>query len=75
MSKLPVLTPREVVSALKRGGFIEARQRGSHLFLYHPTRRVSATVAIHAKDLPLPTLKAILKQAQLAEDEFLELLR
>jgi len=35
MSKLPPLTARKVVRALKRAGFVEDRQRGSHLILIH----------------------------------------
>lgn len=31
-------------------------------------------VALHGRDLPTPTLKSILKQAGLTEDEFRELL-
>ena len=31
MSKLPSLNARKVVRALKRAGFVEDRQRGSHL--------------------------------------------
>ena len=35
MSKLPSLTGKEVVSLLKKVGFIVERQRGSHVFLKH----------------------------------------
>ena len=74
MSRLPAVTPRQVVAALKRDGFEQQRQRGSHLFLYHPVRDVVTTVAMHAKDMPRGTLRAILKQAGLTDDEFRELL-
>jgi predicted RNA binding protein YcfA (HicA-like mRNA interferase family) len=33
MAKLPSLTARKVVRALKRAGFVEDRQKGSHLAL------------------------------------------
>jgi predicted RNA binding protein YcfA (HicA-like mRNA interferase family) len=36
MSKLPVVTARQVVSALKKVGFVERRQRGSHLRMFNP---------------------------------------
>jgi predicted RNA binding protein YcfA (HicA-like mRNA interferase family) len=74
MSRLPTLTPREVAAALMRAGFEERRQRGSHLFLWHPDREVVATVRMHARDLPRGTLKAIIRQAGLTEDEFKALL-
>ena len=35
MAKLPQLTGREVVRRLKRLGFDEARQRGSHVVMKH----------------------------------------
>ena len=70
MSRLPSLTPRQVVAALKKAGFEERRQRGSHLFLWHPDREVVATVPMHTRDLPRGTLKAIIRQAGFTEDEF-----
>ncbi len=74
MSRLPTVTPRQVVAALKRAGFEEQRQRGSHVFLWHPQRDVVTTVAMHAKDMPRGTLKTILKQAGLTDDEFQQFL-
>ena len=74
MSQLPSVTPRQVLAALKRGGFREQRQRGGHVFLWHPDRDVVTTVAMHSKDMPRGTLRAILRQARLTEDEFRKLL-
>ena len=74
MSRLPALTPREVVAALKKAGFEERRQRGSHLILWHPGRKVIVTVPIHARDLPRGTVNAIVRQSSLTEDEFIHLL-
>ena len=74
MSRLPVLTPRQVLTALKRAGFVEAHThaRGSHIFLWNPKTIASTVVAMHAKDMPRPLLKAILKQANLSDDDFLK---
>jgi len=59
---------------LKKAGFEERRQRGSHLFLWHPEREAVATVPMQrahaARNLPRGTLKAIIRQAGLTEDEF-----
>ena len=74
MARLPTITSREMVAALKRAGFLEDDQRGSHLRLWHPTRRLVTTVPIHPGDLPRPLVKAILKQAGIGEVEFAELL-
>jgi len=74
MSRLPTLTPKQVLAALKRAGFVEGHvhAKGSHIFLWNPETRASTVVAMHAKDLPRPLLKTILKQAKLSEDDFLK---
>ncbi len=68
--KLPVLTPKKVVRALKRAGFVEDHQSGSHLYLHHPdasTRFVP--VPMHAKDLKKRTLKNILRMAGMSVED------
>ena len=72
MSKLPILKPKEIVNALKRIGFIEVRQRGSHLQLKKGNLLV--TVPLHTKDLNQETLKSILRQAKISIDELIEFL-
>jgi predicted RNA binding protein YcfA (HicA-like mRNA interferase family) len=62
-------TPREVVAKLKRAGFAEVRQTGSHLFFRHADGRLTF-VAMHRGDIPIGTFKKILKQARLTEHEF-----
>ena len=74
MSRLPRATPREVVAALRRAGFEEVRQRGSHLHLYHPDRDTLMTVSMHRGTLKPKTLTSILKQAGLTAEELRELL-
>lgn len=74
MSRLPVLAPRKVAAALKKAGFVADRQRGSHLYLWHPERAVGAVVPMHARDVKRGTLKGILAQAGLSEEEFRRLL-
>jgi len=66
---------REVIRALERGGFVFDRQSGSHVTLRHPERRRSATVVTASQDLPPGTLRAVLRQAGLAVEEFRRLLR
>ena len=59
---------------LAQGGFVEKRQKGSHLVLWHEQKRRATIVALHGRDLPAPTLKEILKQAGVTPTEFRELL-
>ena len=55
-------TAVEVLARLKRAGFVQTRQTGSHLFLRHPDGRLTF-VAMHRRDVPIGTFKKILKQA------------
>jgi predicted RNA binding protein YcfA (HicA-like mRNA interferase family) len=41
---LPAVRPSEVVAALKRAGFVEKRQKGSHVVLWHERQRIRLTV-------------------------------
>ena len=73
---LPALRAREVVRALERAGFVKWRQKGSHLTLFRAVDRRALTVPIHfSKTLPKGTLHAIIKQAGLTAEEFLDLIR
>lgn len=65
MPKLPVLKPKEIVKILKKHGFMEKRQVGSHLHLVHQVRNLIATVPMHNKDLKRKTTASILRQAGL----------
>ena len=77
MSRLPSFRPKELVAALKRVGFVEHHQKGSHLFLWifwDSPKLQMTTVPMHAKDVRRPLLKKIIKQSGLSEDEFIEFL-
>ncbi len=75
MAKLPSLTARKVVRALKRAGLVEDRQKGSHLILIHPETRARTVVPVHpGKTIKASLLRAILSDANLSVDELIELL-
>ncbi len=63
---------KEVLRKLKRPGFEERRQSGSHLVLRHPDGR-QTYLPMHTGDVPTGTFRSILKQADLSEDEFMDL--
>ncbi|MBI4966415.1 MAG: type II toxin-antitoxin system HicA family toxin [Desulfomonile tiedjei] len=44
MSRMPQVTARELI--LKAKGFVENRQSGSHLTLWHEERKLSITVPV-----------------------------
>jgi len=61
---------RDVIRILTRHfGFRVVRQKGSHLFLEHPDGR--STVVPAYNPIKLGTMKAILSQVGIPEEEFL----
>lgn len=66
----------EILSVLRKLGFEEVSQRGSHLKLRKSTgdRRLTVVLKHPAKDVPHGTFSSILKQAGLTRDEFERLL-
>jgi predicted RNA binding protein YcfA (HicA-like mRNA interferase family) len=73
---LPSLPPEKVVRALKKCGFIELRQKGSHLVLLNEQTNKRVVVPMHkGKDIKKPLLRKIIElEAQLTIDEFLKFL-
>lgn len=65
-----VYTPKEVIRKLKKLGFTEDRQSGSHKIFYHPETKDRAVVPYHLKELPKGTLSAILREANILRDDF-----
>jgi mRNA interferase HicA len=60
----------ELFRLLRREGWYEARQKGSHVILQHPTKSVQLTVPNHgSKEVKKGLLKAILKQAGIHTDK------
>jgi predicted RNA binding protein YcfA (HicA-like mRNA interferase family) len=74
MTRLPTLTARKLVAALKQAGFEEVKWRGSHLYLSHRAKDVETCVPMHAGDLGRDLVRAIINQAGLTEEEFRKLL-
>jgi len=74
MSRLPNLTAKELVQALKRAGFVEDGQRGSHLYLWNVEKKLLTTVPMHSGDIKRSLMKRIIKQAGLTEGQFRNLL-
>lgn len=73
MSRLPRVSGRQCVAALELAGFSVRRQRGSHIVLRRTDPFAQVVVPDHA-ELDRGTLRAILRQADLPVDRFVELL-
>ncbi|MBI2268507.1 MAG: type II toxin-antitoxin system HicA family toxin [Candidatus Blackburnbacteria bacterium] len=64
MKNLPALNSRKVIKALKKAGFTEDRQKGSHLILINPNT--------NRRTVKKPLLKSIIEDdAGLTIEEFL----
>lgn len=75
MTKIPALNAKKIIRALKKSGFTEDRQKGSHLVLIHPRTRARTIVPIHSgKTIKKPLVRAIIDDARLTTEEFLKLL-
>lgn len=67
---------REILAVLRKAGFVEVSQRGSHLKLRRQREGRSLTVIVKhpAASIPPGTFRSILRQAELTLDEFKRLL-
>jgi len=70
--KLPLLSGLKICKILKRMGFREIRQKGSHRYMQHSDGRTTV-VPMH-KEIGRGLLGRILKEAEITRDEFLELI-
>jgi len=73
MGKLRVLSGREVCRILQRHGFVEVRQRGSHIVMQRRTDAGSITVPVpDHRELAIGTLLSIIRQSGIPRAEFEE---
>ena len=68
--KLPLLSGREVLAALKRMGFKEIHRKGSHVKMKHPDGR--KIVFPYHDEVDRYTLKGALKDVEIDIKEFLK---
>lgn len=62
--------PKEVILKFKKLGFLQDRQSGSHVILYHQKTKQRAVIPLHLKELPKDTLSAILRESKITKEEF-----
>ena len=73
MPELPVLTSRKLVKALTTLGFVNIRQRGSHLVMKRGNLLI--IVPMHKGDIPPGTLKSILRQGSINLQDLINILK
>lgn len=71
MVRLSPMSAKKLIKILKRLGFEEIRQKGSHKFFINRTTGLVTTIPDHgAKDLPVGLIHDILKDLEMSLDEF-----
>lgn len=75
--KIKQVKPKNLLKALLKLGFEIKRQKGSHVFLERIIGREKrfTSISLHNEPLPKGTLKGILNQTGVAEEELLKLLK
>lgn len=73
MSKLPVVSGKQVVKVLQKIGYYFRDQKGSHIHLRHPNK-IPLTIPNH-KEIAKGTLRTILSDAGITTEEFIKLLK
>ncbi|MBI4135382.1 type II toxin-antitoxin system HicA family toxin [Candidatus Uhrbacteria bacterium] len=75
MPRIPTLQAKDVIRVLKRLGFIEDRQKGSHLVMLNPKTNARTVIPMHfGRTLKRGLLFGIIKDAQVSVEAFLEAL-
>ena len=73
MPKLPVLSGRVVCRILAADGFVEVRQKGSHIVMQKALADSTVTVPVpDHKELKPGTLRAIIRQSGLRVEDFIK---
>ena len=72
MPKLPRISGAEAQRALERLGFVKLRQSGSHVIMRRESK--GCVVPMHA-ELKVGTLAGLLRQADVASEEFIAALK
>ncbi|MBI3097139.1 MAG: type II toxin-antitoxin system HicA family toxin [Planctomycetes bacterium] len=71
---MPQVRARDLIRFLRKQGFVEDRQSGSHLTLWHDERGCAVTVPVHTGcDIGRGLAVRILKDAGFSVDDFVRL--
>jgi predicted RNA binding protein YcfA (HicA-like mRNA interferase family) len=74
MARLPRISARQVIAALRKAGFVDIRSRGSHHFFQHADGRATV-IPVHSRETIGPGLmRKILRDCELTSEQFIALL-
>lgn len=72
MPKLGVFSGREVCEILEAEGFVQVRQRGSHMIMQRKLAGITTTIPVpNHRTLHIGTLQAIIRQSGIARAKFM----
>ena len=69
--KLPVLSAEKLIRILKKLGFEEIRQKGSHKYFKHRDGRATVVPVHPGRDIGRGLLRKILSEIEIDREEFL----
>lgn len=76
MSKLPVLSGKQLLKLLQKNGFVIVRKKGSHVFIEDKDGELTTVIPLHGnEDLGKGLLKAILNDLEISVEELVEMLK
>ncbi len=71
MSRLRILSGKEVCRILGKHGFVNVRQKGSHIIMQLKTKETTITVPVpNHSEIKIGTLLSIIRQSQVPRKEF-----
>ncbi len=70
MNRLPALDFKTMDKILRRLGFEQIRQKGSHIFYRHPDGRTTTVPNHPGRDLARPLVREILREIELTPEQF-----
>ncbi|MCF8568159.1 type II toxin-antitoxin system HicA family toxin [Alicyclobacillus tolerans] len=68
----PVMSGAQMMTLLRRAGFVQVSQKGSHVKMRHVNGHV--TIVPNHRELAQGTVRSILRQAGLSEEDFFHLM-
>jgi predicted RNA binding protein YcfA (HicA-like mRNA interferase family) len=71
MPRVPVLKPNEVIGILRRLGFGEVRQRGSHKQFRHPDGRCTTVPCHRGREVSPILLRQVARDVHVTVEELL----
>jgi len=72
MTQIPTVKPLRLITYIKKKGFIEIRQVGSHKFFKHPNGKTTVVPFHKGRDIGRGLLRSILDDCGITIQEFIK---